>query len=378
MRVLMLNYEFPPLGGGAAHANRNILRAMTEATDLEIDLVTSSVGAARVEVFAPGKTIHYLDIGKRGNLHYQTNRDLLAYTLRAFGYARALMGQQRYDLCHAFFGIPCGAIAWRLGLPYIVSLRGSDVPFYNARFRVPDTVLFKRLSTRVWKSAAAVVANSQGLRTLALESAPAQKIDVIPNGVDTDIFHPGEPLDTNGGLRVLTVARLIRRKGIEHLIDALGQLGDDRATLTIVGEGNQRGALEARAAGCDGRVRFLGAVPHEQLPAVYRTHDVFVLPSLNEGMSNTVLEAMASGMPILMTRTGGAQELVEPGDNGDFIEADGAGIARSLKTYLERPALIRTHGARSRAKAEARGWAEVAAAYTAQYRAASRAIDPNG
>jgi glycosyltransferase involved in cell wall biosynthesis len=107
-------------------------------------------------------------------------------------------------------------------------------------------------------------------------------------------------------------------------------------------------------------------------------HDVFVLPSLNEGMSNTVLEAMATGMPILMTRTGGAQELVEPGDNGDFIEADGAGIARSIKIYLERPALIRTHGARSRAKAEARGWAEVAAAYTAHYSAASRVTDRNG
>ncbi len=369
----MLNYEFPPLGGGAAQANRNILRALAGKADLEIDLVTSSVGESRQEQIAPGQTIHFVDIGKRGSLHYQTNRDLLAYSLRAYRYARALKKQQHYDLCHAFFGIPCGVMAWRLGLPYIVSLRGSDVPFYNARFRVPDTLLFKLLSTHVWSRAATVVANSEGLRDLALQSAPDQAIDVIPNGVDTTIFRPGEPLDTNGGLRILTVARLIQRKGIEYLIDAMAQLGDDRATLTIVGEGNQREALAARAADLGDRVRFLGALPNAQLPSVYRTHDVFVLPSLNEGMSNTVLEAMASGLPILMTRTGGARELIEPGVNGDFIEPDGADIARALHAYLQRPALIRSHGAHSRAKAEVRGWDDVAAAYLALYSAASGA-----
>ncbi len=370
MRVLMLNYEFPPLGGGAAQANRNILRAMAGQAGLEIDLITSCVGEGRQEKIAPGQTIHFVDIGKHGGLHYQTNRDLLIYTLRAYRCARALTKQHRYDLCHAFFGIPCGVMAWRLGLPYIVSLRGSDVPYYNARFRMLDTILFKRLSAHVWSRASSVVANSEGLRDLALKSAPGQIIDVIPNGVDTTTFRPGEPLDPNGGLRTLTVARLIQRKGIEHLIDAMAQLGDDRATLTIVGEGNQREALAARAADLGDRVRFLGAVPHEQLPSVYRTHDVFVLPSLNEGMSNTVLEAMASGLPILMTRTGGARELIEPGVNGDFIEPDGADIARALNAYLQRPALIRSHGAHSRAKAEARGWDDVAAAYLAHYRAA--------
>lgn len=364
----MLNYEFPPLGGGAAHANRNILQAM--ADDIEVDLITSSTGDTRVEEFAPGKTIHFLDIGKRGSLHYQTSRDLLAYSIRAYAYAHKLVRGKHFDVCHAFFGIPCGVIASRLGLPYIVSLRGSDVPFYNPRFRVADSLVFKHLSLHVWKRAAAVVANSEGLRTLAQASATQQAIDVIPNGVDTSIFQPGAPLAKNGTLRVLTVARLIGRKGIEHLIDAMGELGDDRVTLTIAGEGNLRAALEARAVAYGDRVRFVGAVPHEQLPAVYRTHDVFILPSLNEGMSNTVLEAMASGLPILMTGTGGAQELVESGRNGALIEPEGKDIARKLMDYLHKPGLAEAHGARSREMALARTWSAVADAYVDCYRAA--------
>ncbi len=368
MRVLMLNYEYPPLGGGAANATQQILAALAEDDGLHIDLVSSSTGATSIEEIAPQQRIHFLDIGKDGNLHYQSNRDLLAYAWRAYGYARKLMAGNDYDVCHAFFGIPCGALAWRLGLPYIVSLRGSDVPFYNERFRVPDTLLFQRLSRRVWKKSGAVVANSEGLRKLALESAPRQPISVIPNGVDTTLFQPGILPETP--LRILIVARLIQRKGIGYLIEAVRRLASDKVELTIAGDGKQRVELEAQveAAELCGSVRFLGVVAHDDLPAVYQSHHVFVLPSLNEGMSNTVLEAMATGLPVLMTDTGGAAEMVASGKNGYLLEARSAdSIVAALEHYIDEPALIGRHGARSRVKAESMSWQTVAAAYRACY-----------
>lgn len=368
MRVLMLNYEYPPLGGGAANATEKILRVFAEESDIEVDLVTSSMGASSVHSVTPRQRIHYLDIGKAGSVHYQTNRDLLSYSWRAYRYARRLLRTQDFDVCHAFFGIPCGVLAWRLGLPYIVSLRGSDVPFYNERFRVPDTLVFQRLSRHVWSRSGAVIANSIGLRDLARASAPNQDIGVIPNGVDTARFSPGPSVE--GPLRVLIVARLITRKGIPSLIEAVKHLEEEDIQLTIAGDGNQREALGAlvQQLGLEDRVTFLGVVAHEELPAIYQAHHIFVLPSLNEGMSNTVLEAMASGLPILMTDTGGARETVEPGRNGYLLEFGSMdSIVDGLRQYLERPERIQVHGARSREMAENMSWQAVATAYRGCY-----------
>ncbi len=116
--------------------------------------------------------------------------------------------------------------------------------------------------------------------------------------------------------------------------------------------------------GLAGRVRFQGALPNADLPAIYRAASVFVLPSLNEGMSNTVLEAMACGLPVVLTDTGGTSELLEDGRNGYLIEMESAAsIAQVLRRYLEQPDLLALHGAESRQRAEARSWRATADAY---------------
>jgi len=139
----MLNYEFPPLGGGAGNASYYMLREFSKYHDLNIDLITSSADKYRVEQFAENISIHFLDIHKNNTaLHYQSNKNLITYTMKVYFYAKKLRKQKSYDLCHAFFGIPCGAIALLLGVPYIVSLRGSDVPGHNERFALADVLFF--------------------------------------------------------------------------------------------------------------------------------------------------------------------------------------------------------------------------------------------
>ncbi len=138
LKLLILNYEYPPLGGGAANATYYLLRELARRKDVEVDLITSSVGEHRVEQIDTRIKIHFLDIGKRGNLHYQSQRELLVYAWKSYQYASRLVRNKRPDIVHAFFGIPSGYVAMQLGLPYIVSLRGSDVPFYNERFELLD------------------------------------------------------------------------------------------------------------------------------------------------------------------------------------------------------------------------------------------------
>lgn len=358
----MLNYEFPPLGGGAANATYYLLREFSRASDIEIDLVTSSVDSFKLEVFSPNIRIHYLNIGKKGSLHYQSNKDLLTYSWKAYTYCKQLLKEQNYDLCHAFFGIPCGYIAYRLSkkhhLPYIVSLRGSDVPFYNQRFYWLDKLAFKRLSTKIWKNAARVVANSQGLKDLALHSSPDQSIEIIPNGVDADSFATRQTFMANGKLNLLFVGRLIPRKGVDYLVQAIQGLQDVR--LTIVGDGPMLEELENAASDLD--VHFTGPMDHEDLKAIYPQHDVFVLPSLNEGMSNTVLEAMAAGLPLIVTDTGGTGELVD--GNGFVVpKSDSDAIRASIVKFLDNRITLPTKGRRSRELAMGMAWDKIAGMY---------------
>ena len=140
-RVLFLNYEYPPLGGGAANATKYLLQAYKEQ-DLIVDLVTSSPDAQKRVVEVGNKVkVYLIPIGKKpGTLHHQSPFDLLRYSWSGFWAARRLMKKNQYDVIHAFFGVPCGFMALVLskifGVPYLVSLRGSDVPGYSHRFKL--------------------------------------------------------------------------------------------------------------------------------------------------------------------------------------------------------------------------------------------------
>jgi len=123
----MLNYEFPPLGGGAATACNNLLREFEKNKNIKIDLITSSPDKYYKEKMGDDLLLYRLDIGKGSdNGHYQKHMDLLRYSFQSFFYARKLMKKTDYDLVHAWFGIPAGFVAMLLGKTYIVALRGMD------------------------------------------------------------------------------------------------------------------------------------------------------------------------------------------------------------------------------------------------------------
>lgn len=366
----MLNYEYPPLGGGAGVATRYLLDALAERGGFQVDLITSSLHHSRVVWSHPQTKIHYLDIGKHGSLHYQSQLNLMTYAARAFFYAKKLLRTQSFDVVHAFFGIPCGAVARKLNLPYIVSLRGSDVPFYNERFKTLDTLLFKRMSRAIWRDADKVVANSAGLKELAQSSAPDLPIDVIYNGVDTDFFNANEqPKKNSNTLTLVSTGRLIERKGYHHLIEALG--GIEGITLRLIGDGTQHAMLEHLARTHRVDVQFLGATPRENVAQHLKDADLFVLPSLNEGMSNALLEALAAGLPAVVTDVGGSEELVDD-KNGVIVEkGDSQALRSAVLRYKNRPSLLQSHGKASRKRALTMSVAAMASAYADLYREAA-------
>ncbi len=382
LRVLFFNYEYPPLGGGAANANRYLLQAYQKDPTIQVDLITASPDQeTHTQVLSPQITVHTLPIGKTPHtLHHQSQLDLVRYSIRASGFARQLLKTNHYDVIHAFFSVPCGALAWWLGkkhrIPYIVSLRGADVPGYSERFLFLY-IFLTPLITKIWRSAYRVISNSQGLKELALRSAPQQPIGVIPNGVDTEKFSPHpENIPKEEWIITAGATRLTARKGIHLIIEALPELITVQPNIIfeVMGDGASLGALQelTKALGIENHVRFLGRIDAAQTCAYYTRARVFVLPSANEGMSNALLEALASGLPVVVTNTGGSGELVEEGKNGFIIPRTKEAIVDSVRKLLADESLRQALGQESRARAEAHSWSTVADEYIQLYRAATK------
>ncbi len=389
MKILFFNYEYPPLGGGAANASKSILKEYAKLSGLEVDFVSSSFNSEyHLYKISENIRVHLLPIGKNSeNAMYQSQKDLIVYSWKAFIFARKLikkasLEKKPYNLTHSFFTVPCGFVSMLLrfefGLPYIISLRGSDVPWYSERFTWIYYIL-KWPIVFIWKMAAAVIANSLVIKKLALKSSRHQEIGVIYNGVYTDIFKPLENPTLHENFTILCASRLSRRKGFNYVIDAFAKIYKKYPSLRLTiagGEGNAEGELkeQVKKLGLENLVHFTGLVtPNTEFVIHHRASDVFVLPSDNEGMSNNMLEAMASGMPIIMTPTGGADELIDEGVNGYIVKfKDSGDIAEKLEKLINDPALTKSMGIESRKIAEKMSWENVAQKYAEVYRQISK------
>ncbi len=158
---------------------------------------------------------------------------------------------------------------------------------------------------------------SRELAARVAELAPRTRIEVVPNVVDTASFHPApEPPQTVTGrpLELLSVAALTAKKGHRDLLRALASLDPQPGfRLTLAGGGELEGELrqEAQRLGLEGSVRFIGAVGKSRVAELMRDADLFVLASLHENLPCVLLEAMASGLPIVATAVGGVPELID-------------------------------------------------------------------
>ena len=179
-------------------------------------------------------------------------------------------------------------------------------------------------------------------------------------GVDGERYTPGEASGRKGsGVRVLCVARLVRHKGHPTLLRALAALGRQGLELqaTVVGDGPERVELERLRdeLGLQGRVRFAGPLGQDELPAVYRDHDVFCLPTLSEAVGVVNMEAMACGLPVVCSDLMGVPELVEDGINGLLVTPGREGqLAGALRRLAEDLALRTRLGEAGRRTVEER------------------------
>lgn len=227
--------------------------------------------------------------------------------------------------------------ARRLGLPLVVKLHGSDV------LRQGLDPARRPYMRQVLAAAQAVVAVSPSLAQAAQElGAPASRLRLVPNGVDTALFHPADKalarrqlgLPAQGPL-FLYLGWLVEVKGPAVALQALARL--ENARLVLVGDGPLKPALLALASrlGLEQRLVWAGAQPHARVAGYLAACDALVLPSLSEGEPNAVLEALASGRPVAASAVGGVPGLVHPGRQGYLAPAgDAKALAQAMAQVL--------------------------------------------
>jgi glycosyltransferase involved in cell wall biosynthesis len=258
----------------------------------------------------------------------------------------------RFDVIDAHYFYPDGVAAAMLGrklnLPVVITGRGTDLTL------IPRDPSARRKVLWAAQEASASVTVCEDLRRHLLGlGADSERTLVLRNGVDLELFSPGDRNAARAayGLNrftLLSVGSLIPRKGHHLAIDALVDLPD--CDLLIAGSGPMRGDLELRAlrAGVSDRLRFLGEVPHADLPSLYRTADVLVLASEREGWANVLLEAMACGTPVVATRVNGTIEVVRSPAAGVLMSE------RSVPALVSALEMLRCN---SPARAETRAYA---------------------
>lgn len=353
MRILIVNSEYPPVGGGAANASANLARELSREGQ-EVAVLTCQYREQPREEVIDGVTVHRT-WSRRSSRSRSGPLEQFTFMMGAATEGLTFVSTWQPDVMICFFGLPSGPVGWLakklMGIPYLVSLRGSDVPGFRPYDFSTYHKIIAPLLRVIWREADHVVANSEGLKELAVTFAPHIPISVIPNGVDIERFQPHERDWSPPHL--LFVGRIVYQKGLDLLFEALAGLQELSWSLTLVGDGPflEELQLYAKREGFVERVTCTGWVDKEELIQYYQRANIFVLPSRHEGMSNALLEAMAMGLPVIASDIAGNEELVEDNKQGYlFPSNDVKTLLGILKKMIVDENKRSEMGARSRVK----------------------------
>lgn len=354
MRVLFITNDFPPkVGGGATTAE--VLARGLQQVGVAVQVLTTAppqgpepvtdVPVTRVSPFLDYKGIKVVPL--------------------AAGALRAALTHRPHRLLALSWthdGLVALAVSRMLGVPYVVMAHGTEILRHRRRWPV------RALMLQVFQGAQAVAANSTFTKRLVEELGIASQRVVVfdpPVMLPDPLPPPSKELEEKYSLQgkrvILTVARLVRRKGHAQVLAAMRRLKEHYHDLVyvITGEGEYRGELErlTRDYGLEGQVRFTGFLPREEVWQLYQRADIYISPSLDdrgdvEGFGTSLVEAGAVGKPVIAGRSGGVADAVLDGKTGVLVDSRNPDeVARALQMLLNDPALRERLGKAARERA---------------------------
>lgn len=344
-RVLLLSTAYLPKIGGSELAIKNITDRLPE---IEFDLITSRFSKGVLENEKIGN-VHVYRVGNLlGLFSFLLPKNFLP--IHVFLKACELIRKKGpYDIIHAYQASQAAGGGWLLKwfyprIPFLLTIQeGKAMNDQSRLLRLSRRLIFKKVD--------AATAISSYLADYVRSQNSKIPVIVIPNGVDIEKFKIQKPSvsflemgrtksKTNEKI-IITVSRLVEKNGIGDLVDAFSILHTkyliQNIRLMIVGDGllAESLKLKVRSLKLEDKVKFLGEISNDNLPNYLTEADVFVRPSLSEGLGNAFLEAMAVGLPVIGTPVGGIPDFLKDGETGLFCRAgDSEDIAAKIRIIL--------------------------------------------
>lgn len=333
MRILLISPYFYPEIGGAEFAAYEVCKLFAKSGH-KVKVVTKHFGEFKEHEILDGVEI----------FRVRAKRIKGMQSLSAFPsmLKLAMKFSKESDIVHAYIPYPSTIIAYIIKKlrkkPYIVTSQGSELLDYPEERAIK---LLKPIIGVCLRKAEYVHVISNALKRSIVENygVKESRIMVIPNGVNFNLFNIKMRKKSRKRKVIVSVSRLTPKNGIEFLIRAMKiVLKEIDAELVIAGEGEQRRYLEnlAEELGIKDKIVFLGWVKYENVPEILSKADVFVRPSITEGLGTAFLEAMACGVPVIATNVQGIVDIIKHDYNGLLVEPKNVErIAESIIKVLE-------------------------------------------
>lgn len=310
MKLLMLCYEYPPIGGGGAKVVDGLTSELSKLGQ-NVDLITMGYKNLPAYEVRGALKIHRVKC-IRLRAAICSPAEMISYLIAAFIFLLKFDNKDYY-LNHTHFIFPDGVLAYLLKkirkIPYLITAHGSDVPGYNPdRFKILHKLL-KPFWQTILKNAEKVVVSSDSLDKLIKSVMPGIDTFTIPNGINLHKYSP----DAQREDKILVVTRMFERKGVQHFIKALSDIKENYQ-VNIVGEGPYLDILKKLAQN-ETRINFRGFLDNNsrELSQLYETSRIFVFTSEAENFPIVLLEAMIAGLAIITSVNNGCAEVVGEG-----------------------------------------------------------------
>ena len=341
-RVLVLCYEYPPLGGGGGRVAAQVAAALVER-GYEVRVITAGMPHLPKRSMIEGVEVIRVRSGRQRE-DTCTIFEMLLWVTASFFTTLREVWCWRPQVMHAHFAVPTGAVAWiiyqLMSIPYVLTAHLGDVPG-----GVPEQTerLFKMIkpfTVPIWRAATRVTAVSSFVAALA-KKAYGITPEVILNGTQ---LPQQKPQKSQGVPQLLMVGRLSIQKNPLVAVQAMALLREQSWNLQIIGEGPLSSALheEVKSLGLEERVTFSGWLSAHDVKSAMEQADLLLIPSLSEGLPMVGVEALAHGLAIIGSRIGGLKDIVTEGENGSlFALLEGPeALALAVRPFLEKGELL--------------------------------------